>query len=86
MVDGSWTVYLALCGDDTLYCGITTDAERRVAEHNCGQGARYTRARTPVKLVYSECHADRASALKREYAIKQMTRQEKEDLVAHGSS
>lgn len=86
MADGDWMVYLTRCGDDTLYCGITTDVDRRVREHNQGRGARYTRTRTPVELVYAECHPDRATASKREYEIKQMTRQEKDDLVEYGSS
>lgn len=81
MTKADWTVYLARCRDDTLYCGITTDVSRRVREHNCGRGARYTRARTPVELVYAESHPDRASASRREYEIKQMSRQEKDDLV-----
>lgn len=82
MAEGDWTVYLTRCSDNTLYCGITTDVERRMLEHNCGRGARYTRSRTPIKLVYTECHLDRASASRREYEIKQLTRDEKDDLVA----
>ena len=81
MTNAEWTVYLARCGDDTLYCGITTDVRRRVREHNRGCGARYTRTRTPVELVYAESHPDRASASRREYEIKQMSRQEKDELV-----
>ena len=76
-------VYLLLCADRTLYAGICTDLERRVKEHNSpSRGAKYTKARQPVQLVYYEEHRDRSSALKREYAIKQLSRQEKLDLIA----
>ena len=77
----SWTVYLARCSDGTLYTGITTNPERRLAEHNAGSGAYYTRARLPVVLVYRETTTDRSSALRREYAIKQLSRAEKERLA-----
>jgi putative endonuclease len=77
----SWTVYLARCSDGTLYTGITTNPERRLAEHNAGSGAYYTRARLPVVLVYRETTTDRSSALRREYAIKQLSRAEKEALA-----
>ncbi|HEX2250977.1 MAG TPA: GIY-YIG nuclease family protein, partial [Gemmatimonadales bacterium] len=61
-----WTVYMARCGDGSLYTGITTDPERRLAQHNRGNGAAYTRSRLPVLLVYCEEAADRARALQRE--------------------
>lgn len=77
-----WHVYLLRCADGTLYCGITTDLERRVAEHNRGDGARYTRGRRPVELVYAETAADRSEAARREYEIKQMSRTQKEALFA----
>jgi putative endonuclease len=77
----AWTVYLARCGDGTLYTGISTDAVRRVAEHNAGAGAAYTRSRLPIVLVYSEAVPDRRTALRREYAIKQLSRAEKEALA-----
>jgi putative endonuclease len=77
----AWTVYLARCRDGTLYTGITTDALRRVAEHNAGAGAAYTRSRLPIVLVYAEAASDRAAALRREHAIKQLTRVEKEALA-----
>jgi len=77
-----WTIYLLRCDDDTLYCGITTDLDRRTQEHNQKTGAKYTRSRTPVEVVYAEKVADRGAALRREYAIKQMSRAEKEALVA----
>jgi putative endonuclease len=78
----AWTVYLARCGDGTLYTGVTTDPERRLAEHNAGCGGAYTRARAPVTLVYWEPAHNRSGALRREYAIKRLTRSQKEDLVA----
>jgi len=80
---GSWQVYIARCADGTLYTGIARDVERRIAEHNAGKGAaaHYTRARRPVVLVYQEAAADRSSASKREYRIKQLSRAEKLALV-----
>lgn len=77
-----WTVYILQCEDDTLYCGITTDLDRRTKEHNQKTGAKYTRSRTPVEVVYVEKVADQGAALRREYAIKQMSRAEKEALIA----
>ncbi|MFB6146229.1 MAG: GIY-YIG nuclease family protein [Halobacteriaceae archaeon] len=74
-------VYVLRCADDTLYTGYTTDIERRVAEHDAGEGARYTRGRTPVELVYSEAHESRSAALSREYEIKQFSRDRKEALI-----
>jgi putative endonuclease len=78
----SWTVYVARCHDGTLYTGVTTDPERRLAEHNSGCGASYTRSRVPVVLVYWEPAPDRSCALRRERAIKRLTRAQKEKLVA----
>lgn len=69
------------CGDGTLYTGATNDLERRVATHNRGRGAAYTRARLPVTLVWSEPAADRGAALRREAALKRLTRAEKLRLV-----
>ena len=72
-------VYMVECADNTLYTGIATELERRIEEHNSSEkGAKYTRVRRPVTLVYSEEHPDRSSASKREYAIKKkMNRTEK---------
>jgi len=67
-----WFVYVVRCADRTLYTGVTTDADRRVAEHNRGRGARYTRSRAPVRLVYLEPAANRSAALRREHEIKRM--------------
>jgi putative endonuclease len=77
-----WTVYVARCGDGTLYTGITTDPARRLAEHNAGGGAAYTRTRRPVVLVYCEVVGDRSSALRREHAIRRLSRAAKEALAA----
>lgn len=76
-----WHVYILRCRNDALYTGVTTDVERRVSEHNRGVGARYTRAFRPVELVYSENAVDRAHALRRERAIKQLSRARKLALV-----
>ena len=73
--------YIVECSDGTFYTGWTTDPERRVKTHNAGRGARYTRMRRPVKLVYLEPQPDKVSAMKRERAIKTMTRQQKQKLI-----
>ena len=70
-------VYLLRCRDGSLYCGWTDDLERRLTAHNAGKGARYTRSRKPVRLVWSEELADRSAALRREIAIKRLTRAQK---------
>ena len=77
-----WHVYVARCGDGSLYTGITTDPTRRELAHNAGRGASYTRARRPVRLVHLETAADRGAALRRELAIKRLSRPEKERLVS----
>ena len=74
-------VYILSCADGTLYTGWSTDPARREKVHNSGKGARYTRSRRPVKLVYMEKLPDRISAMRREYAIKQLDRAEKEKLI-----
>ena len=74
-------VYLLRCADGTLYCGWTTDMEARLKAHNAGKGAKYTRSRRPVALVYTEEYEDRHEALSREWHIKRMTRAEKERLL-----
>jgi putative endonuclease len=73
--------YILECADGTFYTGWTTDPERRVKEHNAGYGARYTRARRPVKLAYVEAQPDRVTAMKRERAIKDMARSRKLKLI-----
>ena len=77
-------VYLLRCADDTLYCGWTTDLEHRVRVHNSGRGAKYTRRRTPVKLVYFEEFEDRKEALSREWHLKRLTREQKLALIRNG--
>jgi putative endonuclease len=74
-------VYVVECADGTLYTGYTTDPERRVAEHNDGDGAKYTRGRTPVELLYVESFETKSAAMSREYEIKQLSRRKKERLV-----
>jgi len=78
-----WKVYIARCADGTLYTGIALDAKRRIAEHNGSgaRGARYTRGRRPVRLVYTERRASRSAAARREAAIKRLPRREKEALI-----
>jgi putative endonuclease len=73
--------YIVKCSDGTYYTGWTTDPERRVKTHNAGRGAKYTRMRRPVKLVYVESLPDRASAMKRERAIKALSRAGKKKLM-----
>ena len=79
-----WWVYLLRCRDGTLYAGATNDVERRLAAHAAGRGARYTRSRLPVKLVWREPARDRGAALSREAALKRLDRAEKLRLVRSG--
>ena len=81
LVSQSHYVYILRCADDTLYTGYTTDPERRVAEHNAGQGAKYTRGRTPVERVHLESFTSQSKAMQREYAIKQLPRAQKKQLA-----
>jgi putative endonuclease len=74
-------VYVIECVDGSLYTGYTTDVQRRVREHDAGEGAKYTRGRTPVELVYTESFDSKSAAMSREYEIKQLSRAEKERLV-----
>ena len=76
-VEKTWYVYILRCRDNTLYTGITDDLNRRLEAHNAGKGAKYTRGRGPVKLCYSEEQESYSAALKREYAIKQLSRADK---------
>ncbi len=78
-----WFLYMVVCADDSLYTGISTDLHRRVAEHNHGlAGARYTRGRRPVRLVYWERLESRAAAARREWVVKRLSRRAKWALVA----
>ncbi|MFW5963255.1 MAG: GIY-YIG nuclease family protein [Natronomonas sp.] len=74
-------VYVIECDDGSLYTGYTTDVQRRVREHDAGDGAKYTRGRTPVELVYTESFDSKSRAMSREYELKQLSRAEKERLV-----
>lgn len=83
----TWYVYLLRCADGSLYAGITTDPDRRLAEHNAGTGAKYTRARRPLALAWLEPAADRAAASRREHQVRTLAKVDKERLVAaHAAS
>ena len=77
-----WHIYVVRCADRTLYTGIARDLQARITQHNTGRGAKYTRSRRPVTLVYQEAAADRSAALRREHEIKRMAPQAKRALVA----
>lgn len=78
----NYFVYLLRCRDNSLYCGITTDLDRRVEEHNSGtKSAKYTRSRRPLHLVYFETVASHKKALKREFEIKKLSKEKKENLI-----
>lgn len=74
-------VYVLECADGSFYTGYTTDLERRLAEHNAGDGAKYTRGRTPVTVIHAEQYSSKSDAMSREYEIKQLSRSAKEQLV-----
>lgn len=74
--------YIVRCKDNTLYCGWTNDLDKRMASHNAGTGAKYTRSRHPVQLVYYETFETKEEAMRREYAIKRLTRAEKMKLIS----
>ena len=76
-----WKIYIVKCSDDTYYTGITNDLTARINKHNSGKGAKYTKTRTPVQLMYSETVLTKSEALKREYQIKRLTRKQKEELI-----
>jgi predicted GIY-YIG superfamily endonuclease len=76
-----WSVYILRCADNSLYTGVATDIDARLATHNAGKGAKYTRGRLPVKLVYRESVSGRSAALKREHAIKRLRRAAKRRLI-----
>jgi predicted GIY-YIG superfamily endonuclease len=77
-----WWVYVVRCSDRSLYTGVTTNVRRRVRQHNHGMASKYTRSRLPVKLAYRESALGRGAALRREAAIKRLTRRAKEALIA----
>lgn len=79
-------VYIVRCADGTFYTGITTDIERRIYEHNTSEkGAKYTRARRPVTLVYTKAYTNRSDAAKEEARVKALSRKEKENMVQYQS-
>ena len=80
-METTWYLYILRCGDGTLYTGITTDVEKRLEAHRCGKGAKYTRGRLPLELVYRETCDSHSHALKRELEIKKLSRQAKEALI-----
>ena len=81
MMEEKHFAYILECADGSYYTGYTNDLEKRVATHNAGKGGKYTRARLPVSLVYHECFDTKNEAMSREWAIKQLSRKEKENLV-----
>ncbi len=80
-MEQKWFVYMLRCGDGSIYTGIAVDVEHRLEMHRSGKGAKYTRGRGPLELVYREKCADHSAALKRELAIKALTKEEKENLI-----
>ena len=80
-----WYLYILRCRDGSLYTGITTDVEKRLEAHRCGKGAKYTRGRGPLKLVYRERCGDHSQALKRELEIKALPREAKLALIEGGT-
>ena len=83
--ENSWVLYILICSDGTFYAGITNDLARRLNQHRDGSASRYTRTRRPVKIVYDESCASRSDALKKEYAVKALSRKEKEILIGRTS-
>ena len=79
-------VYLLACRDNTLYCGYTNDLEKRLSAHNSGRGAKYTKSRLPVRLVYSEAYEHKSDALKRECAVKKLKKSQKLKLIKQQNS
>lgn len=82
----AWWVYILKCADGTLYTGITNNIEKRIQKHNQGVGAKYTRSRAPVHLLYSEQFENRSEASQREYSIKQLSLKQKKELVSETKS
>ena len=84
--DLNWQVYIIICSDNSLYTGITTDAERRLAQHKSGQGAKYFRGRQPLRLIYLESGHDLSSATRKEASIKSMKRRKKCSLISSNAN
>jgi putative endonuclease len=85
-VDKQWKVYILRCGDGTLYTGVSTDVAARLEAHRIGKGAKYTKSRLPLELVYTEDCADKVIAFRREWQIKHLTREEKLRLIGEKTS
>jgi putative endonuclease len=77
----TWFVYLLRCSDNSLYCGVTNDLQKRVEKHSTGKGAKYTRSRLPVELVWQSAGMDKSTAHKAEYYVKKHSKRDKEDLA-----
>ena len=84
-MESTWYLYMLRCKDGSLYTGITTDVEKRLEIHRSGKGAKYTRGRTPLELVYREVCEDHSHALKRELEIKALTKEQKLALIGTGT-
>ena len=80
-MENTWKLYILRCADGSLYTGITTDLVKRIHAHNSGKGAKYTRSRKPVELVYQEDCSDHSAALKRELEVKALTKEQKLKLI-----
>ena len=86
MPNDSWFVYILRCSDNTLYTGVARDPQKRLQQHNHGnKGAKYTRARRPVELVYQESAKDRSAAQQREYRIRQLSAAQKRELISRAA-
>lgn len=81
-MENTWHLYILRCRDGSLYTGITTDVEKRLEAHRSGKGAKYTRGRGPLELVYREECGSHSDALKRELAVKALTREQKQAMIA----
>lgn len=80
-MEKNWYLYILLCGDGTLYTGVAVDVDKRFAAHCAGKGAKYTRGRGPLRIVYRECCGSHADTLRRELEVKALRREEKEKLI-----
>ena len=85
-MEKNWYLYILRCGDGTYYTGITVDVQKRFAAHSQGKGAKYTRGRGPLTLLYQERCGDHGTALRRELEVKSLSRKEKEILIASGGT
>ena len=85
-MESSWYLYILRCGDGTLYTGITTDVEKRLEAHRTGKGAKYTRGRAPLELVYRELCGSHSAALKRELEVKALSREDKRRMIENAGN